>query len=391
MRYATLRRRTFAVRRPRIFKVAVNTPAYFEDYARNEEEAINRARTWREDDPFEGQIERSLLSSNEIALYVKQTAMLFPFNQDDLKTASYAVKFGEFAYEFDDDGGYRRTRLSDCSGGLLKLPANSIVFVQCATHFRLPKYMALRFNLRIKHVHRGLLLGTGPLIDPGFEGELLIPVHNLTSKDHYVDVDSHVIWIEFTKTTYKKPSAPQKPDLARFDKRKQNVAPEFYLDDARKSLVNGSYLPIQSSINGIMRESIDVARKANDVALNTEKKLFDFQLYSAVGAALAVLGIFFAVNFFIGQFVQATYEQVDEARQISSAALASQGDRIGELEARVGDNPSLNQAVTAAFAEFREENAALREELETLSSALKEALSTKGIPAANSTVLPIAE
>jgi hypothetical protein len=82
------------------------------------------------------------------------------------------------------------------------LPANPITFVQVEPEFRLPNYIALRFNLRITHVHRGLLLGTGPLVDPGFRGKLLIPMHNLTASDYELATKEALIWIEFTKTTY---------------------------------------------------------------------------------------------------------------------------------------------------------------------------------------------
>ncbi len=61
--------------------------------------------------------------------------------------------------------------------------------------------MAIRFNLRITYVHRGLLLGTGPLVDPGFVGDLLIPIHNLTNNSYYFKGGDQFIWVEFTKVS----------------------------------------------------------------------------------------------------------------------------------------------------------------------------------------------
>ena len=58
---------------------------------------------------------------------------------------------------------------------------------------RLPNYIAVQFNLRITHVHRGLLLGTGPLVDPGFHGKILIPLHNLTSEKYIIRADEGLI------------------------------------------------------------------------------------------------------------------------------------------------------------------------------------------------------
>lgn len=341
------------VARSRTAKVAPN-------YAANEGEAIDRAKKWREDDPFDEEVAPSLLSSNEIAGYVKTTAMLFPFDEEHLKTASYSVGFGKFAYQFDEDGGYIETELSNCENGLLRLPANSIVFVQCDTHFRLPKYMALRFNLRIKHVHRGMLLGTGPLVDPGFDGELLVPLHNLTSKDHYVEVSSHLIWIEFTKTTYKKPKLADADDLAKFDDRKKNLGPKDYLDDARKSLLNGSYLPIQSSINGVMKQSIQTAKKALKTANRTEKTLWGFGLLSVVGVTVAVIAFMFT-------FVQATYEQVDEVRQNLDVVVTDHAVEIEKIDAEANRLGNDAQAFEADLGKLRRENADLKNDILSLS------------------------
>ena len=43
-------------------------------------------------------------------------------------------------------------------GDEFTLEANSIAFVQVEPVFRLPDYIALRFNLKITHVHRGILI-----------------------------------------------------------------------------------------------------------------------------------------------------------------------------------------------------------------------------------------
>lgn len=33
--------------------------------------------------------------------------------------------------------------------------------------------MVLRFNLSVSNAYKGVLLGTGPIVDPGFEGSCL--------------------------------------------------------------------------------------------------------------------------------------------------------------------------------------------------------------------------
>ena len=149
-------------------------------------------------DPFR-RLPPSLLSASHIEAYVRATGMLSIFNRSALKSASYEVKLrGEVIY-WDEEGVKQCTQVDDTTR-VLTLPANSITFVQVEPYFRLPPYIAIRFNLRIHHVHRGLLLGTGPLVDPGFEGRLLIPLHNLTASAYAMDLSEALIWIEFTKT-----------------------------------------------------------------------------------------------------------------------------------------------------------------------------------------------
>lgn len=184
-----------------------------------EADAITKASSIQESklDPLD-KIAPSLLSADDIARYVDKTGMIHPFSYEKranvekakdgettgeihrLKMASYEGRIGNSAYVFDLNRTEPRSILGT-GDETLRIPANSIVFVECDLHFRLPPYIAVRFNLQIRHVHRGLLLGTGPLVDPGFWGKLCIPVHNLTDQDYEIPLDEGLIWIEFTKTT----------------------------------------------------------------------------------------------------------------------------------------------------------------------------------------------
>lgn len=147
----------------------------------------------------------SLLSAEHIVEYVKETGLVAPFSADAskagrLKKASYEARLGKNAYLFEVAGNDPKPVQRNQANNLV-LPPNSIVFVDCDLQFRLPTFIALRFNLSISHVHRGLLLGTGPLVDPGFWGNLCIPIHNLTDEPYEIEDGDGLIWIEFTKTT----------------------------------------------------------------------------------------------------------------------------------------------------------------------------------------------
>ena len=176
----------------------------FEDYpdcAKTDDEAARRFELTESIDPFPD-IQPSLLNSADVHDYVRMTGMLYPFdaNPKYLKSASYEAAISGQCIWWDAKGDQFEVQLKK-DGDEFLLQANSIAFVQVAPHFRLPDYIALRFNLKITHVHRGILLGTGPLVDPGFVGRLLIPLHNLTTNPYRFRFGEGLIWVEFTKTS----------------------------------------------------------------------------------------------------------------------------------------------------------------------------------------------
>ena len=130
--------------------------------------------------------------------YVKRTGLIYPFYDKDLKSASYTARIAGKCKFWDEEAKQFIEKDLKSSGDKIILKPNSIAFVGIEPTFRLPDYIALRFNLKITHVYRGLLLGTGPLIDPGFVGKISIPLHNLTSNEYIFSFNESLIWIEFT-------------------------------------------------------------------------------------------------------------------------------------------------------------------------------------------------
>jgi len=166
-----------------------------------EEDAVKRFAEWEHKDP-RPDIAPALLNSKDICDYILTTGMIVPFSKEEaikykkLKSASYEIDFIGDVY-YNKKGKEQHVKID--VGKSFNLEKNSIAFVFLETHFRIPDYIALRFNLRITHVHRGLLLGTGPLVDPGFVGRLLVPLHNLTANEYILTGGEGLITVEFTK------------------------------------------------------------------------------------------------------------------------------------------------------------------------------------------------
>ncbi len=274
-----------------------------EDYpnlAQTDEEARVRFEKVRSVDPFP-EIPPALLNSADIFDYVRMAGILYPFDRGKLKSGSYEAGIKGQCIWWDDKGK-RQTMNLGKDADEFTLCENSIAFVQVESKFQLPDYIALRFNLKITHVHRGILLGTGPLVDPGFVGRLLIPLHNLTTNPYRFKVGEGLIWIEFTKTS---PLPKQEAGMeqaaqrlsrhgeyVRFPEKKKNFAPEQYLEKA------ASNNPIRSSIPEAVRESkeasLSSARYSEESANSAQEaersaeRMYTFVMGASV-AGLAVL------------------------------------------------------------------------------------------------------
>ncbi len=233
-------------------------------FPRDEEEAEKYFKNYEHFDPFPW-IPPALLNSADIYSYARVTGMVFPFDgnptKNKLKSASYEIDFlGEVYYWNDSDRQYY-LNIEIKKDDPFTIPKNSIVFISPKTIFHLPDYIALRFNLRIKHVHRGLLLGTGPLVDPGFEGRLFIPLHNLTSEDYIITGGEGLIWVEFTKLSPHNHWINDRTEYEgynHFPVESRNRIPQKYLN------ASSSGKPVRSSIPGEVKNVGDIAQKASD-------------------------------------------------------------------------------------------------------------------------------
>jgi deoxycytidine triphosphate deaminase/nitrogen fixation-related uncharacterized protein len=267
---------------------------------RNDDEAKRRAEKWRHEDPFPG-IDPALLNTADLFDYVATTGMIFPFEVDAsnpseaLKPASCGIRLaGEFVYWDSAEGkpSKRRQVLGEDTE-VLTLPSNSIVYATLAPTFRLPDYVAARFNLNIYLVYRGLLVGTGPLVDPGFRGQLSLPIHNLTARPCSIRAGEVVIWMEFTKLS-------RSPNWQRKSEDRSERA-GIYVPFPESKLKRGSvghYLetahrdePIISSIPDEIATAKREATRAADQASRTRRNAKWFELGAAFALIIGVIGL----------------------------------------------------------------------------------------------------
>ena len=323
----------------------VVTESDYSDYAPDEAEAIARAKRWKDADPFKF-VKASLLSREHIEAYVKATAMIHPFHPDrdeSFKGASYEIRAAQELIRWEDG---RKVISAVGSDGKLVLPPNSISFAQIESRIRLPNYIAIRFNLRIKHVHRGLLLGTGPLVDPNFEGDLLIPLHNLTASEYVIDASEGLIWVEFTKTS--------RVTDADVSLRAIPAASSVWPPSGGKWLSVAHYFekanrnrPIESSIPGEIKQAKTDSKNAILEARRAKRTNQIFVGLGIVAIASVVVGI--------GTLLWEAETRIDSAYTVSQEAKAAYAEtkRLGETEAlkkRIEDLERRLGALEAAAA-----------------------------------------
>jgi len=245
-------------------------------------EADKKYEKYKSLDPFPD-IKPALLNSADIENYVEATGMIEPFDNKKLKSASYEARIGGVCKYWDENGNEQEITI-DKPHKTFTLKPNSIAFIEVEPKFRLPDYIALRFNLKITHVYRGLLLGTGPLIDPGYEGKIYIPLHNLTSNSYTFEYGEGLIWIEFTKISEldrwkgKESDGVEKIGVyVPFREDKKNQTLDYFLNKANKG-------PIRSSIPKAVGEAAESARQAEKSA----KTLSNIGYIAGIGVLISI-------------------------------------------------------------------------------------------------------
>lgn len=321
----------------------------------DDKEAEHRYALYKSKDPFP-EIQPALLNSADIHDYVAATGMIAPYYSGNRKSASYEVPLEGKIFYWDGDN-------KDCSQLIDKddkfvLRKNSIAFVSLKTKFRIPDYIALRFNLRIINVHRGLLLGTGPLVDPGFEGNLLIPLHNLTSNDFELTGGEGFIWVEFTKlSTHPRwensftGKIPKNGEYKPFPEDGKNKSPEYYLSKA--SPFNTIRSSIPEAIHDAQlkaEEAQQSANQAKDSAENAEKKVKNITKYGSIGIVVGTIIALGAAIWPVVSLVQDSMNYVKATKKENEATIKdleqkikSLADEISKIQKESAENQEKSQ------------------------------------------------
>ncbi len=160
---------------------------------------MDQVHEWKYVDPKRKDPGRKgMLLSNEIEMFHQHSLLIAEnFEPANLRPAAYTLRIGP---KFVDSKG-RIGQLDEKKKTYFKMEPNSIVYVSTFETLNLPYYVAARFNLRVKWVYKGILLGTGPQVEPGYRGSLSCPLYNLTDRPIKIEYREDFATIDFERTT----------------------------------------------------------------------------------------------------------------------------------------------------------------------------------------------
>jgi deoxycytidine triphosphate deaminase len=251
-------------------------------------------------DPYPNQANGGdVLQATEIRNYVNNYNLLIDqdhFLTENLKQASYTMRpHPNDAWVIDEAGRHKPLRVGNgLEGPYYIVPRNSFVFIKLLQTLRLPFYIIGRHNLKIRYVYSGLLLGTGPQVDPGYEGQLYIPLHNFTDEDVNVYINESFVSIDFSRTSQLSlgPNPPTRlTDFYATYEKLLALIPREKIDE-RKTLKEylGSTRP-RSSLGPLVR-SLEVMQRKFE-----RRRLIEIGvLIGLVSVGIAVVGLAFSLD-----------------------------------------------------------------------------------------------
>lgn len=313
----------------------------------------------------------ALLSAGHFASYALMTGMIDKLDVTEIrKPASLKISLeGDVRYR-NDDGSVESFILAgdpanydsrkDVRSSFILRP-NSLCYVTLKPYFRMPDYIAARFNLLIRDVYRGLLVGTGPLVDPGFNGRLSIPIHNLTTNEYKLKADEGFVYFEFTKISWVNPvESPPRPSWFSAALDTQPPFPAYknnreglddYLDAATG---NGAAQNSIGSQIALFRGHLNESQKNLDSAKWQNRIWSLAALLGAAGLVFSAWSVYVGAQSFTQSASQSTREIQESIRhdiEELRAKIESQG-RSGALELSIDNGRATARIVRKTDSTF---------------------------------------
>lgn len=135
-----------------------------------------------------------ILTHQQIKEFCKKGDIsITPYVESQIQGASYDLRVGD---QGGTTSGKKLVRINE--SGFLTIKPGDFAVVITLEEIRLNAQFVGRFGLRAKFARKGLIATTGPQIDPGFHGRLIVGLTNLSPKpvtishkDDFLSVELH--------------------------------------------------------------------------------------------------------------------------------------------------------------------------------------------------------
>lgn len=205
-----------------------------------------------------------------------------PFEQTQVQGATYDLRVGR-------QGATTSTKrmVNVEEQGYLPIEPGDFAVVSVLEELRLGPQYAGRIGLRSKYARKGLVATTGPQIDPGYHGRIMVGLTNLTPNSVSLPFKDDFITIEFHRLeqpTTKPYSGPYQDRL------------EFGPEEM-EAVTGGTGMALSEVLTTLRSVSENVASLASSVStLGGEMKTLRWILPLIVTIGLAVIGIIVAIR-----------------------------------------------------------------------------------------------
>ncbi|HKW29944.1 MAG TPA: dCTP deaminase, partial [Verrucomicrobiae bacterium] len=129
-----------------------------------------------------------------VAHYKKGDILIAPFDEDQVQAASYDLRVGE---QGATTTGRKLVNIKEV--GYLAIEPGDFAILITLEELKLGPQYSARFGLRSKYARKGLIATTGPQVDPGYHGRLIIGLTNLTPKSVTLPYKDDLLTVEFHK------------------------------------------------------------------------------------------------------------------------------------------------------------------------------------------------
>jgi dCTP deaminase len=161
----------------------------------------------------EGNPNSAILNSDEILSMVRSGSLVTSstFDQRCLQEASYDVRIGNKGIM----GG--EGTILDLTQHPLMLAPGSYAGVVSFEKLKLPNHVLAQIGAKRKIAYEGLILLTGSIVDPGYEGHLLFGLYNASTRKVVLPTQTKICNLTFTHLNKEMKPVPPDPNLLRGD------------------------------------------------------------------------------------------------------------------------------------------------------------------------------